>query len=162
MMPDGAARANNNTFISAQSFAPVTDPTYCVRRSPVCWDGAGKKLLTLPARSGVAVPAQPTGSGAAASPSPSSPSPPRRWWAVSWFILIGMLLTPAPIAMATKSPNPCPRTLGSSLNQAAGQQLWSQCVPLTAGDSVYDAQVIFWPSLGPTVENVGIVGQMVG
>lgn len=52
---------------------------------------------------------------------------------------------PAPITMATKSPNTCPHTLGTSLNQAAGQQLWSQCVTLTAGDSFYDAQVIFGP-----------------
>ena len=57
-----------------------------------------------------------------------------------------MLLTPAlsacPVSMVTKGKDPCPHTLGTSLNQAAGQQLCSPCVTLTAMDKFYDAQVI--------------------
>lgn len=67
---------------------------------------------------------------------------------------------PLALPWQPQAPRPRPHTLGSSLSQAAGRQLWAQCVTLTAADAFLWRSGDFWPSLGQTVETAGRAGQM--
>lgn len=159
IMRDGAVKAKNNAFMSVQSFAPSTGPASWA----TAWFGGTEPAISCSSAShALACPCRQRGWAAARLHRPGhrlavadGPWADSYWSGCCWH----PLKAPAPIAMATKSPNTCPHTLGTSLNQAAGQQLWSQCVTLTAGDSFLWCSGDFWPSLGQTVENVGIAGQ---